>query len=206
VKPADGNIIDCSVSFIVIPYHDAGPRQNLDADVELKIRAKNTSNERMSGLVPIVDARTILLILGSFPSPASLAAQQYYGHRQNHFWKLLGAILDAPLYDMPYPERTLTVLTHGIGIWDVYQSCIRPGALDADIRAGALNDFATLVKQAPRLRRVCFNGQTAGKFAPRLAAMGLGTCILPSSSPAYTLPFAQKLARWQEGLQVRGTN
>jgi hypoxanthine-DNA glycosylase len=168
----------------------------------LKMRTDNTSNDRMNGLAPIADTRTALLILGSFPSPASLAARQYYGHRQNHFWKLLGAILDAPLYDMPYPERVSTVLAHEIGIWDVYQSCVRPSALDADIRAGAPNDFAALLQRTPRLCRICFNGQTAGKFAPQLAAMGLQTCILPSSSPAYTLPFAQKLARWQEGLHI----
>lgn len=157
--------------------------------------------DRLGGLAPIVDAWTTLLILGSFPSPASLMAQQYYGHKQNHFWKLLGEIFELPLYDLPYPERTAAVLARGVGIWDVYQSCIRPGALDADIRAGAPNDFATLLKQTPHLRCVCFNGQTAGKFAPRLAALGLETRLLPSSSPAYTLPFAQKLESWRLGIR-----
>jgi hypoxanthine-DNA glycosylase len=154
----------------------------------------------LTGLPPIFNTQIKLLILGSFPSPASLAAQQYYGHKQNHFWKLLGAIFDEPLYERPYAERVERVLAHRIGIWDVYQSCTRPGALDADIRAGAPNDFAALLQQTPRLRRVCFNGQTAGKFAPKLAALGLETCILPSSSPAYTLPFAQKLERWRTSM------
>lgn len=152
---------------------------------------------RLTGLTPIFDTRVRLLILGSFPSPASLKAQQYYGHKQNHFWKLLGAILDEPLYDLPYWERTALVLAHGIGIWDVYQACIRPGALDADIRAGEANDLAGLIQQAPDLRRVCFNGQTAGKFAPQLEKLGLATCVLPSSSPAYTLAFEAKLERWR---------
>lgn len=164
-------------------------------EVLLSEAAERTS--RLTGLAPIFDAQVRLLILGSFPSPASLKAQQYYGHRQNHFWKLLGAILDAPLYDLPYWERTALVLAHGIGIWDVYQACIRPGALDADIRAGEANDFAALIQQAPDLRRVCFNGQTAGKFAPQLEKLGLASCVLPSSSPAYTLPFEAKLERWR---------
>ncbi|GHU10466.1 DNA-deoxyinosine glycosylase [Betaproteobacteria bacterium] len=157
-------------------------------------------NPMLIGLPPIFNPQIRLLILGSFPSPASLAARQYYGHKQNHFWKLLGAIFDEPLYERPYAERVARALEHRIGIWDVYQSCTRQGALDADIRAGAANDFATLLQQTPNLRRVCFNGQTAGKFAPRLAALGLETRILPSSSPAYTLPFAQKLERWKAGV------
>lgn len=159
-------------------------------------------NDRLTGLAPIIDAQVRLLILGSFPSPASLRAQQYYGHRQNHFWRLVGEILGEPLSELPYPERTARVLGRGIGIWDVYQACIRPGALDADIRAGEVNDFAGLVARAPGLRRVCFNGQTAARFALQLEKLGLETCVLPSSSPAYTLPFAAKLARWRAGLEV----
>jgi len=155
---------------------------------------------RLDGLAPIINPGVRLMILGSFPSPASLKAQQYYGHRQNHFWKLLGAILGEPVYELPYPERTARVLARGIGIWDVYQACIRPGALDADIRAGEPNDFAALIQRAPALQRVCFNGQTAGKFAPQLERLGLATQVLPSSSPAYTLPFAEKLIRWREAL------
>ncbi len=163
--------------------------------------SEGAGDARLTGLAPIFDARVRLLILGSFPSPASLAAQQYYGHRQNHFWRLVGEILGEPLFELPYLERTARVLERGIGIWDVYQACIRPGALDADIRAGEVNDFAGLGARAPGLRRVCFNGQTAGRFAPQLARLGLETCVLPSSSPAYTLPFAAKLARWRAALE-----
>jgi hypoxanthine-DNA glycosylase len=143
------------------------------------------------------------LILGSFPSPTSLAAQQYYGHKQNHFWKLLGAILAEPLYDLPYPERLRRVLAHRVGIWDVYRACVRPGALDADIRAGEANDFAALLAQTPTLARVCFNGAAAAKFAPRLARFGLEIHVLSSSSSAYTLPFVDKLECWRAALCCR---
>jgi hypoxanthine-DNA glycosylase len=169
----------------------------------------NMPSDRLSGLSPVYDAATRVLLLGSFPSPASLAAQQYYGHPQNQFWRLMGALLDAPLHALPYPERIDLLLRHGIGIWDVYQSCVRPDALDADIRAGKANDFSLLLPQMPRLTRLCFNGKTAARFAPRLAALACAvagrevtTCVLPSSSPAYTLPFAQKLERWREGVSV----
>ena len=156
---------------------------------------------RLTGLAPVFDAGIRCLILGSFPSPASLAAQQYYGHRQNHFWKLLGAILGEPLYELPYSERLRRVLAHHIGIWDVYRACVRPGALDADIRAGEANDFAALLARTPALVRVCFNGRSAAKFAPQLARAGLETHVLPSSSPAYTLAFSIKLERWRAAIQ-----
>lgn len=157
---------------------------------------------QLTGLPPLVDERARVLILGSFPSVASLEARQYYAHRQNHFWRILAAVLGQPLAAMDYAVRTAAVQAAGIAIWDVYAACRREGSLDSAIRAAAANDIAALKSIAPRLRRVCFNGKTAGKFAPALAASGLETFVLPSSSPAYTLPFAAKLAVWRAALVV----
>ncbi len=47
---------------------------------------------RLTGLAPLVSRETRLVILGSFPGAASLAKQQYYGHPQNQFWRILQAI------------------------------------------------------------------------------------------------------------------
>ncbi|WP_313954242.1 DNA-deoxyinosine glycosylase [Accumulibacter sp.] len=151
----------------------------------------------LHGLPPILDAEVRTLILGSFPSPASLAAQQYYGHRQNQFWRLLGALLGEPLPEFDYADRQRRLLRHGIGVWDVYRQCRRQGALDSAIQAPEVNDFSRLQTGAPRLRRVCFNGQTAGKLVRWFALRGYETYVLPSSSPAYTLAFASKLEKWR---------
>ncbi|MDS4013018.1 MAG: DNA-deoxyinosine glycosylase [Candidatus Accumulibacter sp.] len=150
----------------------------------------------LHGLPPIVDAGIRTLILGSFPSPASLAAQQYYAHRRNQFWQLLAALLGETLVELDYRKRSSCLLAHGIGVWDVYASCYRTGALDSAIEAGEPNDFSRLDELAPQLERIGFNGQTAGRFAPWFAARGFTTTVLPSSSPAYTLAFDEKLARW----------
>lgn len=159
------------------------------------------ASKTLKGLPPVIDARARVLILGSFPSEASLAARQYYAHRQNQFWKILGAILGQPLFEMDYAERLMAVQAARIAIWDVYAECERAGSLDSAIRNGRPNDFVALRKSAPALRRILFNGQTPGRFAAALAALGYETRIMPSTSPANAgWSFERKLAAWREGL------
>jgi hypoxanthine-DNA glycosylase len=152
---------------------------------------------RRRGFPPVIDEHVEVLVLGSFPSPASLAKKQYYGHPQNHFWKLMGALLGEPLYEMEYASRLKIMLKHRIGLWDVLHQCERAGALDSNIRDAVHNDFRKVTKIAHGLRRVCFNGKTAGRFEPVFAQSGYETLVLPSSSPAYTLAFGEKLRRWR---------
>lgn len=159
------------------------------------------------GLPPIIDDCAEILILGSFPSEASLAAGQYYAHPRNQFWKILGAILGQPLWQMDYAAKQALVKAAGIAIWDVYARCERVGSLDAAIRNGVPNDFAALKDSAlagrHALPRVCFNGRVAGRFAPQLAALGFETRILPSTSPANaSWSYAAKLAAWKEALAL----
>ena len=157
-----------------------------------------TAATTLLGLAPVVDARTRIVVLGSFPGAASLAAQQYYAHPQNQLWRLLSRVLDDDLAGLAYAERLPRLLAHGVGLWDVLGACEREGSLDSAIRKPAANDFAHLRALCPVLETVGFNGQTAGKFAPQFAAEGFRTVVLPSSSPAHaTLSFAQKLERWR---------
>ncbi|OHX10716.1 DNA-deoxyinosine glycosylase [Chromobacterium sphagni] len=147
---------------------------------------------------PLADADTRLLILGSLPGDASLAAGQYYAHPRNQFWRLLGELLRQELHSLPYPEKLAELQAAGIGLWDVVAEARRRGSLDADLRDVRHNDLARLVGSLPRLRAVAFNGATAAKAAPRLAGLGLEWVALPSSSPAHTQAFAAKLAVWRQ--------
>ncbi len=156
---------------------------------------------QLTGFGPVLDARCETLILGSFPSEASLAAGHYYAHPRNQFWPILGALLDEPLVELAFEERYRRVLRHRIGIWDVLGACERRGSLDADIRAGAANDFTRLGRLAPHLRSVLFNGRTAGRFEARFRAHGYRTAVLPSTSPAHAgMRAAQKLDAWRAAL------
>lgn len=150
------------------------------------------------GLAPVLNKETRILLLGSFPGAASLAAQQYYGHRQNQFWKLLSAVLNIDLITMPYPQRLKALLANNIGLWDVIAACERSGSLDSAIRNAQHNDFVPLKKRCPNLKRVCFNGKTSGKLEGAFAEAGFETLVLPSSSPAHaTWSFEQKLEVWR---------
>lgn len=152
----------------------------------------------LTGLPPVINHATRIVILGSFPGAASLAAQQYYAHPRNQFWPLLSALIGTDLQSLDYPQRLACLLQHEIGLWDVIAGCRRTGSLDSAIRAAQANPFDRLQQQCPALQRVCFNGKTSGKFAPQFSAAGYTTVVLPSSSPANAqLSFAQKLVLWQ---------
>ena len=151
-----------------------------------------------TGFPPVVDAGIETLILGSFPSRASLGKAQYYGHPQNHFWRLVGAVIDEPLPEMEYERRLCTLLKHRIGLWDIIGACKREGSLDSAIRNPRHNDFACVTGIAKKLRCVCFNGQTAGRMEPLFSEWGFETIVLPSSSPANTMRFEEKLKQWRQ--------
>jgi hypoxanthine-DNA glycosylase len=151
------------------------------------------------GLAPVIAPDTRILVLGSFPGAASLAAQQYYAHPRNQFWKLVGALVGEDLYGLPYDERLPRLLAHRFGLWDVLAACEREGSLDSAIRKPAANDFERLHKLCPQLETVGFNGQASGKFAPQFAQAGYRTVVLPSSSPAHmAMGFEEKLAVWRQ--------
>ncbi len=151
----------------------------------------------LTGLAPVLAPGTRVLVLGSFPGAASLAAGQYYAHPRNQFWRLVSATVGEDLAALPYAQRLPRLLAHGFGLWDVLGACEREGSLDSAIRKPAANDFDRLRHLCPKLETVGFNGQAAGKFAPQFDAAGYRTLVLPSSSPANaTCSFEQKLLVW----------
>jgi len=162
---------------------------------------------RKAGFAPVVDAATRVLILGSLPGEASLAARQYYGHPRNAFWRLMEGVLDTALVALAYEDRLAALLARRVGLWDVIAEAERPGSLDAAIRDPAANDLLALIDALPALRLVAFNGGTAAKLGGRLIGDRLPTLALPSSSPAHAAKsFEQKATAWgalREALATR---
>jgi hypoxanthine-DNA glycosylase len=156
--------------------------------------------ERKRGFPPVVDQRTRLLILGSLPGAASLAAGQYYGNPRNAFWRLLETVLDTPLVTLAYEDRLATLQSGGVGLWDVVAEAERRGSLDTAIFNPSANDLLALVETLPALRAVAFNGGTAAKLGSRLlapVANRMALIALPSSSPAHAArSFSEKAKAW----------
>lgn len=162
-----------------------------------------SSSIPLTGLAPVIDRHTRILILGSFPGDASLKAQQYYAHPRNALWPILAALTGEDLVARPYVERLPRLLAHGFGLWDVLGACERKGSLDSAIRKPAANDFERLHRLCPALAVVGFNGQMSGKFAPQFNDAGYRTVLLPSTSPAYAaMAFDEKLASWRQLLTL----
>ena len=162
----------------------------------------------LTGLPPLVSPQTRLLILGSFPGAASLAAQQYYGHPRNHFWPIFQAIWPCSPRDTcarSYQIRSEWLLAKGLGLWDVYANCEREGSLDSRIRSPVLNDLASLKELCPNLAAIAHNGSESFRHARHSAQLGLPVYRLPSSSPANaSWSFERKLAAWREVFEQHG--
>lgn len=157
------------------------------------------STPRKSSFPPVVDSNVRLLICGSLPGDRSLAAQQYYAHPQNQFWRLMSAVVDRDLATLPYPDRLTALLEAHVGLWDVVATAHRPGSTDAALSGIAPNDVAALAQTLPDLRAIAFNGGTALKHGlKQLGATRYTTVALPSSSPLHTVGFDRKLPVWME--------
>lgn len=155
--------------------------------------------ERHSAFAPLVAPHTHVLILGSLPGAASLAAQRYYAHPTNQFWRLIGAVIDRDLAALPYDARLAVLLEAGIGLWDTVASARREGSLDTAIRDAEPAPVADLAATLPALAAVGFNGGTSARLGlKQLAARDdLALVQLPSSSAAYCrISFEDKLAHW----------
>jgi TDG/mug DNA glycosylase family protein len=162
-------------------------------------RPMTPSEPRKSSFPPVVSADTRLLLLGSLPGEASLRAVRYYAHPQNQFWRLTGAVIgDEDFHLLDYEARLDRLRASGVGLWDVVADAVRSGSLDGAIRDHRPNDLAALVAGLPALRAIGFNGGTAARLGRRMigAPEGIALVDLPSSSPAFTRPLAEKREKW----------
>ena len=151
-------------------------------------------------MAPVGSADARLLILGSLPGEASLAAQRYYAHPTNQFWRLLGAAIGEDLQILDYEVRLERLAARDVALWDVVAEARRQGSLDGAIRGATPNELVRNVAAHRRLEAVAFNGRIAAAIGRRaLGERGrLALIDLPSSSAALTRPFVEKVAAWME--------
>lgn len=164
-----------------------------------KAKCRTNGSDRVKvGLPPIAPQDARLFILGSLPGDASLAAQRYYAHPRNQFWRLVGSVIGEDLHSLEYEQRLERLAAHRIGLWDVIGSAMRRGSLDQAIRLANHNRVEQLVHDFPQIEAIAFNGTTAAAIGRKLigTVRGLQLIDLPSSSPANTFPVAKKAIAW----------
>lgn len=158
---------------------------------------------------PVADSNSEILILGSMPGRESLAAEQYYAHRRNAFWKIMSDLLGFDP-DSSYEARLQELKTARIALWDVLQSCTRVGSLDSSIDVGSIsvNDFRSFFRTHANIHAVFFNGAMAESayrkyVLPTVSAVPVSYKRLPSTSPAHaSLSYEQKLQVWRTALSL----
>jgi hypoxanthine-DNA glycosylase len=151
------------------------------------------------GLPPVAREDARLFVLGSLPGDVSLAAQRYYAHSTNQFWRLLGTAIGEELQELDYDARLACLAKRRVGLWDVIASASRRGSLDQAIRDAENNRIEHLLHDFPDLRAIAFNGSTAATVGRRLigeAPRNIELIDLPSSSAANTRPFSEKAVAW----------
>lgn len=166
---------------------------------------------KVSGFAPILGARPRVLILGSAPSEASLAAGEYYGHPRNAFWSIMGSLYGAGP-ELPYEQRCQRLTSQGIAVWDVLAHCERSGSLDASIKSvtEVANPIAKLLETTPSLRLIALNGGKAASSYKRHVLsrqqISVPQLQLPSTSPANaSWSGVRKLQAWRTALTAVAT-
>ena len=142
---------------------------------------------RIECFPPVARGDARLLILGTMPSVESLRQSFYYAHPRNAFWPVMAEVLGAPVPETVEEKRALLT-----------------GSLDSAMRDILPNDFDSLYARCPKIERILFNGDTARKLYMRLVGRmpeGCDWARMPSTSPAYTLPYARKLDAWRAGME-----
>lgn len=170
---------------------------------------------RLRGFAPVWDNSARVLILGSMPSEASLAAGHYYAHPANRFWSLAAALFPAEreaLTSEDFEERYRALCRSGVALWDTIGECERTGSLDSAIRALSPNDIVGLLRRAPGIRLVILNGRKSEAVWKRHALKtvqaehpGVQWAAVPSTSPANArLRLDDLIREWQAALKNAG--
>ncbi|MBF8456212.1 DNA-deoxyinosine glycosylase [Kaistella sp. G5-32] len=154
--------------------------------------------DRISSFPPIISGTSKILILGSVPGIKSLELQEYYAHPQNKFWRILFELFQED-FTTDYSQKLTFLAKNHIAVWDVIDSCERDGSLDTKIKNEVHNDVEQILMDYPNIEAIFCNGQKSFKNVLKKLSGNSDIPIfaLPSTSPAYTIPFKRKVEEWK---------
>ena len=163
----------------------------------------------LQGLPPVLPKGQIrALVLGSFPSLVSLELQQYYGHAQNWFWRILAHCLVVDSAGASYTVRIAEVQARGLAIWDLYAHVRRQGSGDDCIHDVKLNALGELLAERGTFP-ILLNGRRAREWRRYYGNLKARVIELPSTSPRplhWNTPQSRgaALAEWHAALCLAG--
>ncbi len=148
---------------------------------------------------PLINPNSRILILGTMPGEKSLACQQYYGNKQNQFWRILYRVFQRE-YSEDYETRKSLLMEFDIALWDVLYSCEREGSLDSKIKEAKANDINELILAYPKLKTIVFSSKNAEKFFYKYLCEkpDVEYVTLPSPSGAHaSMRLQEKIEHWK---------
>ena len=123
----------------------------------------------------------------------------YYGHPQNRFWKILGAI-----YQEEVPGdiegRRAFVLRHHLALYDSLEACEIHGSSNASITNVVPANLEQILANAP-IKKILLNGKTAARYFEMYQKTKTEAVTLPSTSLANaSVSFERLLEQWRAAL------
>lgn len=115
------------------------------------------NSTRTYGFPPLLCEEPRILILGTLPGGESLEHRQYYYSSSNRIWKVLCHLTGEPM-PVDYTQKKALLAKYHIVLWDYYESAIRPGSDDKDIRDARPNDIASFLAEHPTIKVIAING------------------------------------------------
>ena len=112
---------------------------------------------RTYGFPPLLCEEPRILILGTLPGGESLEHRHYYYSSSNRIWKVLCYLTGEPM-PVDYTQKKALLAKYHIVLWDYYESAIRPGSDDKDIRNARPNDIASFLTEHPTIKVIAING------------------------------------------------
>jgi hypoxanthine-DNA glycosylase len=159
----------------------------MESDIRYR-HSEESLQVRKSGLPPVLDENTEILILGWLPSDTSLSTGQYDADPRSDFLEACRSSDEPDLHGLSYVDKLELLKPNRIGLWNAYHACLRPGSMDKDITEKEPNDFTVLKGMAPNIRFIA--STVKRRLKPRSLWFGWDTkrasCLHPAERTADT--------------------
>jgi hypoxanthine-DNA glycosylase len=151
--------------------------------------------------LPVFDEKSVILILGSFPSVVSRKQNFYYAHPQNRFWKIISYLTETNPIPPDSEGKKFMLFTHKIALWDVIQSCDIEGSNDHNITNIILVDLSLILRNF-NLKHIFINGSRAYElYNQYFFNISIAVSKLPSTSSANASYDFKRLIHYWNGIK-----